>query len=193
MADEGDDDWHGPTLYVPLYVPLAPAKADPEYWLAIELFIQYHLRVMAPRFASTSLRTHRSLQLSIHWMVLCGLSLTAAAYPLVVEIDPWHGHVLVGGSNRPDRILALLEHRHTYPGAHTLSEVEDPGGSVVLSVAERVMLASLASLASEAALVPAFAVPLLMLFLALPLGWSSLPNLSRSGLPPPSPPPRLFS
>ena len=148
---------------------------------------------MGPSFASTSLRTHRLLQRSIHWVVLCGLSLTAGAYPLAVEIDPWHGHVLVGGSNRANQTLALLDHRHTYPGTLSPSEVEDPGGPAVLSVAERVMLASLASLASEAALVPAFAFPLLVVFLALPLVRVSLPNLRRFSLSPPSPPPRLFS
>ena len=116
--------------------------------------------------------------------MLVSLSLAAAAIPLIVEIDPWHGHVVVGGSNRVDQILALLDHRHTHPGELTASGIEAAGGPAILSIAERVMLSSLASLASEAALVPIFTLPLLMIFLALVVTWLLLPEFKLASMPP---------
>jgi len=131
--------------------------------------------------------------LSIHLIALVSLSLAATAYPLVVEIDPWHGHVAVGGLNRADQILALLDHRHAHPGEHPASEIEATGEPVILSTAERVMLSALASLASEAALVPAFAFPALMVVLAVLAMALLLPEHKIASLTPPSPPPRAFS
>jgi len=129
----------------------------------------------------------------VHVIVLLGLSLAATTYPLIADIDPWHGHMVVGGSNRADQIVALLDHRHPHPGEHPDSEINTADGPAILSIAEQAMLSTLASFTSAAAIVPAFTFPVLVTFLAFLAIWLMPPDFKMASLPPPSPPPRKFS
>ncbi|MFQ5943584.1 MAG: hypothetical protein ACE5JF_08530 [Anaerolineales bacterium] len=134
---------------------------------------------------------NQRLSCFLHLLILGGLIIVAAANPVVGRIDPWHGHAVIGGSNRADRILALLDHRHGYPGEHDHSQIQSFHKPSVLSFSERLMLSTLSGFSSEAALIPIFIVPILILFLAGRLYWFSVPVLNRASFPPPSPPPRF--
>ena len=126
-------------------------------------------------------------------MAIAFLALSAVIYPLISEIDPWHGHVVVGSTNPASRVLALLNHRHIDPAPHRHTQSLASGESTVLSISERTMLSSLSNFAAETALVPGHSVPMLSLFLVLALGFVAVPKVAMGTLPPPSPPPRRHS
>ena len=167
--------------------------ADPGYRLAEGSPIEYHQKTMGRSIVSTFSRKSGSLSLGVHVIVLFGLSLAATTYPLIADIDPWHGHMVVGGSNRADQIVALLDHRHLHPGEHPDPGLEMADDPVILSIAEQVMLSTLASFTSAAAIVPAFTFPVLVMFLAFLAIWLMPLDFKLASLPPPSPPPRKFS
>lgn len=133
--------------------------------------------------------------IGFHLLLLLCLLLAAAAYPLLVEFDPWHGHAVIGGSNQTDKLLAILDHRHSSEVDHTHPWERDPDESSVLSFANHTaaMLASLLDSANPALVTPISVIPFLLLFLALPLGLSGLIQAPVLGLSPPSPPPRSFA
>ena len=155
--------------------------------------MEYHHKAVEPLTTIISRRKSGSLSLGIHLIMLLCLSLAATTYPLIVEIDPWHGHVVIGGSNRADQTLALLDHRHSHPAGHPASGTDPKAESQILSIAERVMLSTLVSFASEAAVVPTFAFPVLMIFLSIMAVGLLLPEYKIASLAPPSPPPRALS
>ena len=168
-------------------------KANPGYWLAAEGPIEYDRLAVNHKHRTHSASERLSLkagQRAMAVLTIAFLSVTTIVYPLVGEIDPWHGHVVVGGTNRADRILALLNHRHTDVASHPHPVSSD---SVVLSIAERAMLSSLADFAAETALVPAFTALLLSLFLIIALDYLAHPRYLLGGISPPSPPPRKLT
>ena len=130
----------------------------------------------------------RAWQSGLALAILLLFSFTAAIHPLVSEIDPWHGHVVVGSA---DRALALLDHRHSHLASRNQQSTGD--GNFVLSLVEREMLSSLSDLSNYSAIVPSHIIPLLIPILLLPLGFVSLPRVATIGLKPPNPPPRSFS
>ena len=148
--------------------------------------MEYDRRVMP----ATSAR--KLLGFAPHLFALFCVLLAAIAYPLLVENDPWHGHVVFGGSDRADRVSAMRSHRHTYNDGHSHQVPVTAGAASVISISERgvAMLASLLGVshelvAGQGQILPIW--PLVLTFIWLAAALAASPLLRT---PPPIPPPR---
>lgn len=142
---------------------------------------------------------------NLAWIVRCLYALTvlgtvvrnsaSSQDPILIGLDPWHQHVVVGTQDPAAKQAALLSHTHDGVHAHLQSPVSRTVAreqALVVSIVDnvRAFLSLLSSSASEALLAPQHWVLALTVSMALALWTTSVAPGAVLPLPPPTPPPR---